>query len=374
MLLGTLGLGALAPHLFANSAASRDARHEADVRERAHARRQRYCVEHVVPSALYGHASAAGDLFLETIAGRLPPPHLSAPMSAATSYPIGSVGKLAVGALALRALEENRIALDTTVARFLPTGIWQEAAGPQTTFAHLGAHTTGLAEPIAHQPFQVAIVAEPARRRTAQETLSAALALPRRHAVGEKHSYSNANTVLLAKAIESIRNDAFTTLLRETSMSLAGRESPLQHPASDLWRRSDTRAFRHSREGRPMGYGSLFTDVTEFNPSWSGAGGDWSARIGDLLALGRYLLATAVLAPAWFDTFLAPTPSARSNDRGYGFHCMRRGEWFGHIGDVPGFSAALWMHPVSGECVAAISNLSNTAQGRNPADDLIWLA
>jgi D-alanyl-D-alanine carboxypeptidase len=110
-----------------------------------------------------------------------------------------------------------------------------------------------------------------------------------------------------------------------------------------------------------------------FNPSWANAGGDWSARISDLLAFGRFLLAVALLSPAWFTPFISTSAASRSGDRGYGFHCMRRGEWFGHTGDVPGFSAALWMHPQSGECIVALSNLSNTSAGKNPADELLWL-
>jgi D-alanyl-D-alanine carboxypeptidase len=241
------------------------------------------------------------------------------------------------------------------------------------SFRHLGQHTSGLAEPIANQAFQDAIVADPARRLTALETLAAALQQPRRHAPGERYSYSNANSVLLAKAIEGIRKQMLQAMMRDPPMSLAGNESPFVYPASDQWRASGLRAFRHAREGRPIGYGTLLTDVTMFSPSWASAGGDWSARISDLLAFGRFLLASALLNPSWFAQLSGTHAASRNGDRGYGFHCMRHGDWFGHTGDVPGFSAALWIRPQRGDCMAALSNLSNTRAGKNPADELLWL-
>ncbi len=335
---------------------------------------ERYCLEHSVPSAVVGHINANGSMQFERVTASPPEPWTSAPMTRELAYPIGSVGKLALGFLALDTLRQAAIDLDAAVTNYLPKDDWQQAISREVSFRHLGQHLSGLAEPIANQSFQAEIVAQPGRKWSALEALNASVQQNRRNTPGERFNYSNANSVLLAKTLEVIRQRPLHDLVAELRNSLGSSDCLISHPASDDWRQSGLRAFRHARANRPMGYGTLFSDVTAYNPSWSGAGGDWSARIADLLVLGRFLMQKAAQNEAFLAPIFAPSAASRQGSRGYGFHCMQRGEWYGHTGDVPGFSAALWMHRPTGICKAAICNLSNTKTGSNPADELLWLS
>jgi D-alanyl-D-alanine carboxypeptidase len=276
------------------------------------------------------------------------------------SLPIGSVGKAILGWVFLRVAHAQALSLDTPVAQVL--SIIGGLDG--ITLRMLGEHRSGLAEPIASNAFQQAIVANPKRQWTFKEVLQVALDQPRQNAPGERFAYSNANSTLLALVLEELSGQPLQVLVQQT-LEAAGCPLPsLRCPANLVWRSSGIRAFRHAKPDWPIGYGKTFTDVSAFNPSWSGAGGDWSLNIHDLLKAARLLGASAAER-------LPGLPPARRHSQDYDFHWQRHGDLQGHLGDVPGFSAALLYEPKTQTAFAAITNLSNASDGSNPAYRLL---
>lgn len=290
-------------------------------------------------------------------------------MTADMAYPVGSVGKLAVGMVVREALEAQRIPVDAPISPWPADSAWAGLLDSSTRWEQLALHTAGLPEPIAHVPFQSAVAAAPQRRWRAEELAEVARAMPRRGAAGERFAYSNLHTVMLARAVERLVGAPFAlTAQAVLQRRLGAQASHWSIPALTAWRDGGLRAWRHARPGRPLGYGDVLTDVTAYNPSWAGEGGDWSATLDGLLALGERL---ARFPQAWLGVGEAVwIPDAPRSGEAYGFHVMRRGDWLGHGGDVPGFSCALWARPVDGAVVAAMAPLSNTRDGQQPADRL----
>lgn len=318
-----------------------------------------------LPSALAGWRLPDGT------AGRFEWRHEDAAvgMTADTAYPVGSVGKLVAGLVVREALAAQRVPVDAIIPPWPADSTWAGLLDSSTRWEQLAMHTAGLPEPIAHAPFQSAVAAEPQRRWRVEELADVARAMPRRGAPGERFAYSNLHTVMLARAVERLAGEPFAkTAQAVLKRRLGAQAAHWSIPASMAWRDGGLRAWRHARPGRPLGYGDVLTDVTAYNPSWAGEGGDWSATLDGLLALGERL---ARSPQAWLGAGEAVwIPDAPQSGEAYGFHVMRRGDWLGHGGDVPGFSCALWARPADGTVVAAMVPLSNTRDGQQPADRL----
>jgi D-alanyl-D-alanine carboxypeptidase len=325
--------------------------------------------KHAIPGAVV--AVRAPDGAIQTLALGSRDRAGSAALPLDVPLPIGSVGKVVLGAAVLVACRDQRIGLDTPVRPFLPPNL-RERVPSSITWRMLGTHTSGLAEPIRNQAFQAAVMRAPGRRWLPEEIL--AFAFEQRPAAppGERHVYSNANSVLLGEALAVLRGQSAVQAIQELVLApLALRQTDT--PAQSTWRAHGVRAYRHARPGRPLAYGQTFLEVTPFDPSWAGLGGDWSSTVDDLCrlmgglavqqALGRDTLRELA---HWVDADHAAVDATR-----YGFHWMARGRLQGHLGDVPGFSAVAWVDREQGTAWAAIANLSNTADGRHPASLLL---
>lgn len=286
------------------------------------------------------------------------------------AYPVASVGKVFLGLLVRRLVDERAVDPDAPLSAWLSPP-WSALAGDRTTWRQLARHQAGLPEPIADGAFQAAVASEPARRWTVAELAEVGLRMGRRPLVDGGFRYSNLHSVVLARAAETLAGKPLHYLaLPGSDTTLSALAQDWQQPASLAWRDTGLRVWRHAREGRPIGYGRLLTDVTAYNPSWAGEGGDWSATIDGLIGLGDLL---ATLGRTWQDDADEWVRGAPRLGESYGWHLMRRRAWIGHTGDVPGFSCALWARPQDGAVVVAMVALSNTRDGQQPADALTQL-
>lgn len=308
------------------------------------------------PGALIGRRRADGGSEIVSIGERARGDR--SPLPADLPLPIASVGKIIVGAATLVVCRDLRVSLDTPVRALLPR-VPLPSPPPDLTLRQLGSHRSRLPEPVANPRFQEAIVRDPARRWSAAQILA--------HAQGAPRAYSNANSVLLGLVLERLRGQPIATVLRQTILAPLAMTATAT-PADSAWRAAGVRGMRHAREGRPLSYGSIPIDVTEFEPGWAGVAGDWSSTVADLLALLHGLQVERRLGDEVANG-LADWSASTEVDTG--LHWMRHGPLQGHSGDVPGFSAAAWWDSRSGDCWAALANLSNTRDGRNPAFALV---
>jgi D-alanyl-D-alanine carboxypeptidase len=176
--------------------------------------------------ALVQHYDAAGGIVAVSVSGGTPTVLTSgvAPGTATALQPnarvlVASLSKLFVGALTLRLVDEGRVDLDASLARY---GIdWTEA--DKITVRMLLEHTSGI-PPLGGDrgrpdPYQSAFASfvggAPNHHFTIDEILAFAHARPNDFAPGTSTSYTNLDTILAAKVDELVTGEPIGRLLHD---------------------------------------------------------------------------------------------------------------------------------------------------------------
>ncbi|MEM6278827.1 MAG: serine hydrolase domain-containing protein [Verrucomicrobiota bacterium] len=269
---------------------------------------------------------------------------------------IGSVSKLFAGYLALLMESEGIVNLNETIDQYLE-GV---PGGEGISLEDLGRHSPGLPGAIRNPKFRAEIVADPSRLWTTKEILSFAFEQPS----SGQWRYSNTHTILLGEALSSTAGKDWSSLLQERISEPLGMTS-LCVDAGEGNALPFARGYRHSSGENPIGYGREFLDVSRFNASIFGCAGNLTATLEDLAASAPVLLNErgSLLKRA------APWIEWEGGE--YGF-CLERWDGFvGHRGDVPGFQAVMARDANSGVCFVVVCNLSNSEDGRMPANEIL---
>ncbi len=283
-----------------------------------------------------------------------------APLKRDHTMRIGSVAKLVVATVVLQLVDEGRLRLDDPVSKYV-AGV---PHGDAITLRMLGRHRSGLFNPLADPAFRMRLNANPGVERTVADIM----AILRRHAASvvpnATFSYSNANTILLAQAVESVTGGPVSDAIDSRIRRRFGVSTPVI-PVNAEFPDADLRGYRFGARAGAIEYGEVFFDATDFSASWAGAAGNMNALLGDLLVLTKPLAAGTTLSKksrAALHDFETVAPGFD-----YGFHVARYGDAIGHAGDVPGFSSFLAWIPRLDLSVVVLCNLSNLADKRAPA-------
>ncbi|MEM9825859.1 MAG: serine hydrolase domain-containing protein [Planctomycetota bacterium] len=310
------------------------------------------------------------------------------PIRRTDRFRIASVSKVFVGHAMLQLVDSGRVSLDDRLSEYLP----DYPQSDQITLRMLGNHTSGVADLIWQNWFQRQIIDSPMKVWSTEELLEASCKTDFRGEPGGKHVYSNVNTILMAAVIEKVTGREYSDVLDETifrrwSLSatsvrpgpLLGDGTPMLGDATlDVDKtlggrrpadQKSPRGYRHGKPGRWLGYGDRFMDVTFAGSGWTGPAGSVVATLDDLAKAAKLVTTGCDFQPstrkALHDWIVTESPKQQ-----YGFHLAHRDGWMGHNGDVPGFNAALWHHPELKRTVIALVNLSNSAKGSMPAEEV----
>jgi len=285
------------------------------------------------------------------------------PVTGRTPFPIASITKTFVAALAIKLADEGRLRLDDPLGRWLPD--WPNA--DKISLRQLLNHTSGVAnfEQRITAPYQRAIDAHPAQLWSPQRTLS--YAGKPEFAPGRRWEYNNANYILAGLAIEHATG---STVARQLHRELL---DPLK--LNDVVLQPQERAHGTAAHG----YGAFTSDERRalrsggprFTPydsaassAWTGgaivAGAESVARWGDALLRGQILSASGRKQQLTF----VPVEAGRL---AYGLGVTRMlspelgTEVLGHDGAAPGFGSSLWHLPGKGITAAAIANKNDSS-------------
>ena len=147
---------------------------------------------------------------------------LSVPVKAGTIFQSGSVGKQFVSAAIMILVEEDKLSLDDSIAKYLPDA---PAAWKPILIKNLLSHTSGLAEYESEErtgpkgPFYLRL------DFTEDELLTRIEALPVEAAPGEKWDYRNTNYVLLGILIHKVTGKPYYEFLSERIFKPLGMTS-----------------------------------------------------------------------------------------------------------------------------------------------------
>ncbi|MEV7075765.1 serine hydrolase domain-containing protein [Streptomyces sp. NPDC093990] len=260
-------------------------------------------------------------------------------------FRIASTTKTFVATVMLQLVGEGRLSLEDTVERWLPGAVSGHGNdGSAITVRQLLQHTSGLFDYTADFPEFASLAGYRAARYTTW-TPEQLVAIAMRHAPnfrpGTGWSYSNTNYLLAGMIIEKVTgrswgHEVTTRLIRP--LGLRDTLVPSTYPRIP---------GPHLRGYSAFGEAVPEVDVTEFNPSAGGAAGAMISTTADLSRFYQALLAGRLLRPAQL-TAMKTTVRAPELDPGwpgvrYGLGLMEvplscGGAYFGHGGDVPGYT------------------------------------
>jgi D-alanyl-D-alanine carboxypeptidase len=275
-----------------------------------------------------------------------------------TPFPIGSVTKTFVAALAVKLATQRRLRLDDALARWLPG--WPNAG--RISVRQLLGHRSGIDnfEARITDPYQRAIDAHPSRTWSPRRTLS--YARRPEFAPGARFDYNNANYILAGLVIERATGSSVARELRRQLLDPLKLDDVVLQPQERVrgtpahgygaYTRDERRALRAKRT-RFLPYDSIASSA------WTGggivAGAAAVARWGDAL------LRDDVLDPSGRKQLLSFV-AVDDGPAGYGLGVTRirspqdGTELWGHDGSLPGFGSSLWHLPSRGITAAVLAN------------------
>jgi D-alanyl-D-alanine carboxypeptidase len=285
------------------------------------------------------------------------------------SFRIGSATKTFVATVVLQLVGEGRLSLDDTVAHWLPGVVSGNGNdGSRITVRELLQHTSGLYDYTDDFP-ELTSTANFLADRYTTYTPAQLVAIAMRHAPyfapGTGWEYSNTDYILLGMIIDRVTGHSWQDEVDTRVIEPLG----LRHTV--LPGTSPTIPGPHLDGYSDFGSGPAI-DVTALNPSAADAAGEMISTTADLTTFYTALMRGRLLPPAQLaemeTTVPAPGLTAILPGIRYGLGLMWiplscGGGYFGHGGDIPGYSTRDGVTP-DGRRVAVVER---TGDGDAPA-------
>ena len=258
------------------------------------------------------------------------------------SFRIGGVSRTFTATVILELAGEGKLALNGQVKTYLPELAKRYPPIGTRTVAQLLGMRSGLpeyADSIAKQ-----FPASAHRTWTADELLELAMESGPVTPAGAATSVSvNTNDVILGELAQAVTGTPIDELVRQRLLKPL-RLTHTVYPTADRVELPTpfTRGYVTPSGSEALkGVGSSVaagTDVTDWNPSWSNAGGMMSSTLEDLGRWGNGLLGNALLAAGLQQARLQTVPQTPQWTYGFGIVALPGGHWIGHGGGIPGWS------------------------------------
>ncbi len=289
---------------------------------------------------------------------------------------IGSITKTFTGTVVLQLVDEKRIGLDKPVSLYLS----DVPGGDAVTIRQMLEMRSGLYNYSEDEGFNRSLDADPQKVWTIPELLAIRSRHPAYFAPGADFHYSNTNTVLLGRLVESVTGNSLAAEfqrrifgpLRMTESSLPDRASsaiPLPHPRGYTFG-TNAGSIPPACDAPKVGR----HDVTDVSPSWTWAAGGAVSTLHDLKIWARAPAVGTLLEPATQAQRLKFLPISPSPDApGYGLNIANYAGFIGHDGNLPGFSSFIGYLPGKDATIVLLANLYPDNTCKRPTDDLAKL-
>lgn len=299
------------------------------------------------PGAIVGVQTPDG---LWTAAYGYADPTAQTPMTTDMHMRIGSVTKTFTGTLILQLAQEGKLTLDDPISTYYP-GI---PNGDNISLTQLANMTSGIASYYTDEFLEV-YFANPETIFTPDQLIAYGVSASPVFAPGERFDYSNTNTILLGKVIESVTGQPIQSVLKErvtgplgmdqTTLPDISPEIPQPHPQGYTLQGSTT-------PGQTL-------NATNWSPSFGWTAGGMISTLQDLLTYDRRLgTGQDLLSPTTQTARLESFP----DPAGYGFALGCVDGWIGHTGELPGFNTSLFYDTTTDTSVVVLVN-SDIASG-----------
>jgi CubicO group peptidase (beta-lactamase class C family) len=273
------------------------------------------------------------------------------PVTAATLFQSGSVGKQFTAAAIMLLAEDGRLSIDDPITRFLPEAPPEWSA---IRIRHLLTHTSGIREYGDDADFDVR------RSYTDDGLVRMACALPREFQPGERFSYSNTGYLLLGAIASRVGGRHYSEQLRDRVFR------PLGMPSARLI--DEAAIIPHRAAGYRILDGKL-ANAQWIAPEQNTTGdGSLYLSLDDMIAWAQGLRAGKVLkAESWREVY-APVVLNSGNSYPYGFgwdvYDFNGQGVLEHGGAVYGFKTRITRYLGDDLAIIVLANLEQADAGR----------
>ena len=285
-------------------------------------------------------------------------------------FRVGSVTKTFTGTAVLQLVDEGSIGLDDPVSKYLA----DVPGGEAITVRELLQMSSGLYNYSEDPGFNASLDANPARIWSPDELLAIAYAHPPDFPPGAAFHYSNTNSILLGRIVETVTGNALRDELRrrifeplhmrDTMLpALADPSIPDPHPRGYMYG-TNVGTLAGSCDAEPVGR----HDVTDASPSWTGAAGGAISTVRDLATWARALATGRLLSAATQAERLRFMPTGPPPAPGYGLHITNFSGIIGHDGALPGFQTFVGYVPEKDAAVVILTDVYPDLHCGGPAD------
>lgn len=291
------------------------------------------------------------------------------PMTADCHFRVASLSKVFVGTAVLTLIDEGKVSADDTIDKYVKS----VPNGDKITLRHLATHRAGIFNLIESKTMKEKFSADPEKWWTEDELLAVALKAPAYFEPGQKHHYSNAHTVLLAKVIEKAIGKPWADEVAARVFKPLGLKST-SIPKDNKLPAPFARGYALGGEKTPFFVrGDVRHDVTATSPSWWGAAGSTISTAADLGRAAKPLATGALLREKGKKELLAWTTADQPRFE-YGFHIEKVDGMIGHDGDVPGYQCVMYYLPDHDATVVGLGNLYGWSVRGMPTNTLVKAA
>jgi CubicO group peptidase (beta-lactamase class C family) len=253
-----------------------------------------------------------------------------------TKYKIGSITKIFTAAIIFQLIEEKKLTLDTKLSQFYP----QVKNADSITISDLLSHKSGIYNYTLDPTFPEMLK----QQQTKKKMLDRIAAYTPAFKPGEKSDYSNSNYLLLGYIIEDVTGQPYKgNVLTRIVKKIGLKNTYYYSKISPAKKEAYSYTFKDGK----------WIQEKEWHESVAGAAGALQSTPGDLTQF----------IDALFDGKVITKPSLdlmKEMQEGYGRGLVQfpfgERRFYGHDGQIEGFSAVLGYYPSDDMSISVISN------------------
>jgi CubicO group peptidase (beta-lactamase class C family) len=264
-------------------------------------------------------------------------------LTAAASYPVGSISKQFTAACILLLEQDGKLTLDDTVSRWFP----ELTSAKEITLRELLSHTSGY-EDYAPQDYTIPAWMKPV---DPAKVVAEWAGKPLDFEPGTQWQYSNTNFMLAALIVERASGMTYFDFLRKRVLQPAG----LTHALNLDTERDQLQVRGYERHA----LAPLRPAILEA-PGWYFGDASLAMPVADLLAWDISIMNRTVLSPKSYDEFETPVKlkDGKPTTYGLGVQVLTQGghKVLEHSGEVGGYTAENIVLPEEKLAIAVLTN------------------
>ncbi len=269
---------------------------------------------------------------------------------------IGSVTKTMIGTVLLELVDQRKLGLDETIARWFP----QLEDANRITIRQLANMSSGIASYTGNPTFTDQYFLHPTMRWSPNRLIASGAALPRKFAPGRGFDYSDTNFVILGRIIELVTHRPLAAAMQSMLFGPLGMRASI-YPTDNRLPAPYLRGY--TAQSSTLGN---ILDATGWSPSAAAGAGGAISTLGDLHRWAVAMGTGALLKPATQRQRLIPNPASVSGGRAYLFALGIDHGWLTHTGEIPGYNTVVAYLPPLKAAIVVITN-SDISDANNVA-------